>query len=326
MGRGHGHDLDDLDRDRPCAGSQSGVQAKEILQKKGSLGNKISGPNPGLAHSYVTVNGVRLHTVSTGRAAGKKLLLLIHGFPELWYSWRYQLQAFCDDFEVLAFDLRGYGDSDRPQGLEHYTMDKLVGDVVGLVKELGYKSACLMGHDWGGNIAWHVAAVHPEVVERLVICCSPHPSAYNENMDSDQRNRFWYMLLFQGPKVPELYFSHTDFAQLAAMFMHGGKMGMQRADAFTMDDLERAMSAPIRTPTLILWGDSDAFMGKQLLRGIEKHVVDVSVHMLHKCSHWAQQDRPMEVNAAVQEFLTEKAGVVTSIAAPVSEHAATTWH
>lgn len=136
--------------------------------------------SPTWTHRYAVVNGVRLHYVEAG--AGPPVVLL-HGFPEFWYSWRQQIPALvAAGFRVIALDLRGYNESDKPAGIQHYRMELLVRDVVGIVRHAGGERAHIVGHDWGGAIAWQVAIEHPEVVERLAILNAPHPAALEREL------------------------------------------------------------------------------------------------------------------------------------------------
>ena len=117
-----------------------------------------------------------------GHGEGKPLMLFLHGFPEFWYSWRHQLRHFRHRFHTVAVDLRGYNDSDKPLGIANYDLDLLVGDVAELIEQLGGGKAVLVGHDWGGVVAWAVAIDRPELVQRLVIMNAPHPKAATKVM------------------------------------------------------------------------------------------------------------------------------------------------
>ncbi len=151
-------------------------------------------------HCFVETNQIRLHCVTQGEG---ELVVLLHGFPEFWYSWRYQIPALARHFKVVAPDLRGYNDSDKPAS--GYDLDTLVSDVLGLIRELGYHRAHLIGHDWGGAIAWHLAHRCPEVLDRLVILNAPPPTQWIKALVSnmDQLRRSWYVLAFQIPALPE---------------------------------------------------------------------------------------------------------------------------
>ena len=122
-------------------------------------------------HGYADNNGVKIHYVSLGQGP---LVVMIHGFPDFWYTWRRQMEGLSDQFQVVAVDLRGYNDSDKPKGVENYAMPVLAGDIAAVIRHLGREQAIVVGHDWGGGIAWYLAMTSPAVVERLIICNLPH--------------------------------------------------------------------------------------------------------------------------------------------------------
>ena len=140
------------------------------------------------------VNGLLLHGVTSGAfRRDRQLVVLLHGFPETHHSWRYQLRALQGTFDVLALDMRGFGASDAPKKLKQYSMQSLCSDVVSVIESTGHKRCLLVAHDWGGTVAWTVAANYPEMVERLVVFCSPHPAAYKnpECFNAKQMQRSW---------------------------------------------------------------------------------------------------------------------------------------
>jgi epoxide hydrolase 4 len=155
-----------------------------------------------LREGYAEVGDVRLHYVEAGDGP---LLVLLHGFPEFWFSWRLQIAPLAAaGFRVVAPDLRGYNLSSRPDGVEAYGADKLAGDVRGLIRELGADSALLVGHDWGGTVAWATAMNHPEVVNRLAILNAAHPRRLNQGLrNPNQLLKLWYFFFFQLPALPE---------------------------------------------------------------------------------------------------------------------------
>src|SRR5215475_2000554 len=126
-----------------------------------------------VTHGYADSNGVKIHYASLGSGP---LIVMIHGFPDFWYTWRDQMEALSDRFQVVAIDQRGYNLSDKPKGVENYDVSLLVGDVVAVVKSLEKKKAIIVGHDWGGLVAWSVAAFAPDMVEKLVIVNLPNPN------------------------------------------------------------------------------------------------------------------------------------------------------
>ncbi len=284
---------------------------------------------PGVARERIKVGDVRL---AVDRVGSGPPVILLHGFPELAYSWRYQLSALeAAGFEAVAPDLRGYGESDRPKAVEDYRIQKLAGDVMGLIDALGEGSAHLVGHDWGGSLAWVTAAVRPELVRSLTILNSPHPVASAEARQiPEQQRKSWYMLLFQFVGVAEAWLSNDDFANLRSALYGTAKDGaISKADEDVFIDAlseEGALTAalnyyranippaswlkpppdlpPITVPTHIIWGEADAYMGEILLeRSITKIEGDPQVTRLPGVSHWVQQEAPDQVNAALVPFI-----------------------
>jgi pimeloyl-ACP methyl ester carboxylesterase len=278
------------------------------------------------AHRMARVNGVSLHYVEAGSGP---LVVLLHGFPEFWYAWRAQIPALeAAGFRVLAPDMRGYNLSDKPPGVEDYRLDKLTADVAGLIRQAGAERAHVVGHDWGGAVAWAVAMHRPEAVGRLAILNAPHPAAYHRELRrSGQFLRSWYVLFFQVPWVPEWLFSAGNFA----LFERAFRREPLRPGAFTDEDIRRYKEAlarpgaltatinyyraafrhsgaiqrglrPIAAPTLLLWGERDRYLGPRLTEGLEAWVPRLRVERLH-ASHWVQRDAPDEVNRLLIDFL-----------------------
>ncbi|HYY42669.1 MAG TPA: alpha/beta fold hydrolase, partial [Pyrinomonadaceae bacterium] len=191
-------------------------------------GQQIS--EPIFRHGYAQVGDVRLHYAECG--AGERLVVLLHGFPECWYSWRHQLPALGAHFRVVAVDMRGYNLSDKPGRIADYQIEKLVDDVLGLIRHCGARTAAVVGHDWGAAVAWAVAERHPEYVWKLAALQVPPPAVWRANMTWRQALRSWYMLFFQVPRVPEWWLSAQDFARLETMFKATARRG-----TFTETDL-----------------------------------------------------------------------------------------
>jgi pimeloyl-ACP methyl ester carboxylesterase len=283
-----------------------------------------------LKHRQVSLGRVRLHCVEAGSGP---VVLLLHGFPEFWFSWRHQLPALADaGFHAIAPDLPGYNLSSKPRGVRSYRIEALVEDLVGLIRSTGQQRVFVAGHDWGGVLAWHLAAFHPGCVERLVVLNAPHPAAYFRELGhADQRRRSWYVFFFQLPLLPELFVRRKNFAILDAMLRHT----MLRPDAFTADDVQLYKEAlrrpgaltaalnyyraalrrgwrrdprleqPLRVPTLVIWGERDAYLSPRLLDGLEQWVPGVRIERLPGVSHWVQNDTPESVNRLLLEFLRE---------------------
>jgi pimeloyl-ACP methyl ester carboxylesterase len=287
---------------------------------------------PALRHGRADVGGgVHLHYVEQGEGPP---VVLLHGFPEAWFSWRLQLPALAAaGFRAIAPDLRGYNESDRPSS--GYDIDTLAADVVRLFEAVGAKKPVLVGHDWGGPIAWHVAAMHPESISRLAILNGPHPDAMLRALEKDpgQRKRSWYMLFFQIPFLPERALMHRDAMVMEKMFP-GTACDPSRfppevvrpyRDAIQRPGAARAMLAYYRTsfrqvlrqrltgtrrrypqvecPTLIVWAEEDKALGRSVLDAHEGVARNVTVKTIPHCGHFVQQERPDEVNQALLDFL-----------------------
>lgn len=186
---------------------------------------------------YAEVNGIRLHYVESGKGP---LIVFLHGFPEFWYEWKGQLAEFGKDHRVVAPDMRGYNLSAKPPDLDAYQMKNLVEDVRALAQHLGYKKFVLVGHDWGGGVAWSFALAHPEYLEKLVIINCPHPAILARELAANpaQQKASQYMLLFRSPQA-ESMLSANNYAFLAQAVMGEGL----KSGVFTEADKQAYISA-----------------------------------------------------------------------------------
>jgi pimeloyl-ACP methyl ester carboxylesterase len=176
-----------------------------------------------IRHGYTQVGDVRLHYAECG--SGDRLVILLHGFPECWYSWRHQLKALGEHYRVVAPDMRGYNLSDKPPRVEDYRVERLVDDVLGLIRHFGAREAAIVGHDWGAFVAWAVAQRHPSYVWKLAALQVPPRAVWVANMTLRQALKSWYMLYFQIPRLPEWGIRAGDFAQLERMFKRTARPG-----------------------------------------------------------------------------------------------------
>ena len=203
---------------------------------------------PGMESIRVETSRLSLHMLRNANAdPSKPLMLFLHGFPENAYSWRNQMKHFSDRFTVVALDMRGFGESDAPKGLRHYSMDLLCLDVVAVVKACGYQSCVLIGHDWGGMVAWNVAANFSTMVDALVTVCSPHPRSYSEPacFTPSQARRSSYFLLFATSVLPEIYLSNSRGLEIRKMML-AAPMGVVNSAALTEDDVRFYVDALLR--------------------------------------------------------------------------------
>ncbi|MGB0730659.1 MAG: alpha/beta fold hydrolase [Miltoncostaeaceae bacterium] len=291
----------------------------------------MNGDIPGARRERIDCGGAVLSVQFMGPDDGEPVIMW-HGFPEMGYSWRHQAAALAaDGYRTIVPDLRGYGESDRPTGTDAYAFPQLVGDVVGLINALGHGYAHLAGHDWGGSLCWATSALMPDKVRSLMILNAPHPVASAEcRQVPEQQQKSWYMLLFQFEGVAEKWLLKDGAANLSAFVFDTaapGTFGDEERRVFT-DALMRegAMTAaleyyranipprnwlkpppdlpPVTVPTTIMWADADAYMTPLLLeRSITKVEGPLEVVMLEGVSHWAQQEAPDLVNAAMRDHL-----------------------
>jgi pimeloyl-ACP methyl ester carboxylesterase len=293
---------------------------------------------PTLTHEYAAVNGVRLHTARAGEG---KLMLFLHGFPEFWYAWKAQLAEFGQDHLAVAVDMRGYNLSSKPAAVEEYAIPQLVEDVRALVEHLGHKKLVLVGHDWGGVVAWFFAITHPAMVEKLVIINAPHPAIFQRELAQNpaQQKASEYMLLFRSPEAEQTLSADNYGLLVNGVLGEGLKQG-----AFTEEDRQaylEAWSQPgvltgglnyyraarvgppardekpaplapegaaltVKVPTLVIWGEKDTALLTGNLQGLEEYVPDLKLHRVPDGSHWVVHEKPGVVNAAIREFLDRK--------------------
>jgi epoxide hydrolase 4 len=284
-------------------------------------------------HCFVETNRIRLHCVTQGEG---DLVVLLHGFPEFWYSWRHQIPVLARHFKVVVPDLRGYNDSDKPES--GYDLDTLSADIRGLIESLGYLRAHIVGHDWGGTIAWHLAQKFPQSLNRLAVLNAPHPRRFLQELVSnlDQVNRSWYVLAFQVPGIPEWLIQQNLRSVVQQLFQEQSI----RKGAFTTQDTEiyqaalekprvlssalnyyRQLLSPqswlrnwvqspdlVTVPTLVLWGEEDALLSQKLTEGIDQLVsAPLELKTIPHCGHWIQQEVPQTVNRELLRFLQRPA-------------------
>ncbi|AMO71994.1 alpha/beta fold hydrolase [Sphingorhabdus sp. M41] len=286
-------------------------------------------PASGIAMQWVEANGLNFEVATAGE--GKKLALCLHGFPELNYSWRHQIPLLVElGYKVWAPNLRGYGGSSKPEGVESYRLNRLVEDVAALIDASGADEITLIAHDWGAIIAWHFAILKIRPLTRLVIMNVPHPKcAQREIQHWYQLRKSWYIFFFQLPWVPERIFGRNGaeaikqaFTNMAVDKSRFPESDMQvYADAASRPGALRSMinyyRALLRTrdareigdgmvdvPTLMIWGEEDAAIDIRCTDGTEEWVPDLELHRLPGVSHWVQQEAPEEVNSILREWLS----------------------
>jgi epoxide hydrolase 4 len=284
---------------------------------------------------HFTSGRIRLHYASAG--SGRPVILL-HGFPETHRSWDLQVPALVNaSYRAVTPDLRGYGKSDSPRS--GYDLATLAGDVVELIDSLGGGPVNLVGHDWGGVIAWHLASHHADKLERVVILDAPHPALMARALRKNpvQRRSSWYIFFFQLPLLPELWLSKNDGENLARMFRSGspgehavprelieanksallapGRLGPALAyyrTAFRTSLPElvrgsaRARHRPIEVPLTLIWGEADSCLGIELIEGSERYAPLLNVHRVPNAGHFVHQERPDVVNRLLIDALASQ--------------------
>ena len=284
---------------------------------------------PPIEHHRVETNGIALHVVTAGPVDGP-MVLLLHGFPEFWYGFRRQIAPLAAaGFRVVVPDQRGYGVSDKPRGLSAYRLRELGRDALGLIDAFDRDQAIVVGHDWGGAVAWWLAMEHPERVTHLVALNIPHPLAFLRGLATrTQLAKSWYMFFFQLPILPMWRLARADYQPLLDVLVKLSKPG-----SFTTEDLEVYRSAyrqpgalrgmlawyraafqrpplPMRTPrvhvpTLIIWGRNDRALGEELAHGSLRYCDDVRLELVDDAGHFVALDASDEVNRQLLAFLAD---------------------
>ena len=280
-----------------------------------------------VTHRYVQLDEVRLHVVEAGEGP---LVILLHGFPEFWYSWRFQIPVLVRaGYRVVAPDMRGYNLSDKPNGVRAYRIERLTADIAQLIERLGESKAAVVGHDWGGLVGWWFGMRHPDRLSRLSVLNCPHPQFQLQMMRSrTQLKKSSYMLLMQVPLLPERRMTKNGGALLRRIYRHEP----EREGAFSEADIDRYVQAlsggsttaalnyyralmwrspfslkralrPIGRPVQVIWGSRDRHIGQEFSRPSESFVPDFRYDVIDDASHWVQIDRPAKVNARLKEFL-----------------------
>ncbi len=311
-----------------------------------------------IAHDYADVNGVRLHYAADGAGSGGKLILFLHGFPEFWYAWKDQLAAFGQDYRAVAPDMRGYNLSSKPREVSAYRVSRLVEDVRALAARLAPGDSggdgapdrfVLVGHDWGGAVAWAFALAHPELLEKLVIVNAPHPAVFARELRQNpaQQRASRYMLGFRAPEAERAlaadgyaallkaltgWGEHRDFltdedrrAYVEAWSRPGALTGglnyyrasrlgpPEEGDDPAATEAAGATLDPaamvVRVPTLVIWGERDRALLTGNLEGLDRFVPDLTIRRVPDASHWIVHEHPALVESLIREFISRESRV-----------------
>jgi len=278
-----------------------------------------------LREGYAEVGDQSLHYVEAGEGP---LVVLLHGFPEFWFGWRRQIAPLAAaGFRVVAPDTRGYNLSSKPEGFEAYGVDLLAADIRDFIHELGAESGLVVGHDWGGSIAWTVAMNHPEVVDRLAILNAAHPRKLSEGLKNpNQLRKSWYFFFFAVRGLPEEvvhardwhffrhfledasppYTSQEMDRYVEAWSQPGAAAGM--LDYYRYSVLTPPWKAwnairPVSAPTLVIWGQGDRFLGEDLAEPDRDDVPNLDrVERLPDASHWVHHDESARVTQLLIDY------------------------
>lgn len=285
-------------------------------------------PGSGISQRFISANGLSIELAVCGE--GDRLALLLHGFPELNFSWRFQMPMLAArGWRVWAPNLRGYGASDKPPAMADYVMDRLTADVAALIDASGAREVMLVAHDWGGAIAWMFAIQRVRPLTRLVIMNLPHPLCFAREMRHwHQRRKSWYIAFFQLPWLPERMLTARGARAIKRAFI-GMAVDKQRFPADVLQVYADAARRPgamtamlnyyravvrrfdqrsigdgrVDTPTLMIWGEADSALDIRTTDGTDAYVDDLTLHRLPGVSHWVQQEAPERVNSLLAAWL-----------------------
>jgi len=283
-----------------------------------------------LDHQYIETNGIRLHVVQAGPIEGP-LVILLHGFPEFWFSWRKQIPYLANaGYQVWVPDQRGYNLSDKPDGIVAYNLDKLAADVIGLIDAAGQKQVFLVGHDWGAAVAWWVAAKYPGRIARLVVVNVPHWTVWEKNLRSNlaQMRKSWYMFFFQIPWLPEVLARLKQWNMPILILKKSSRPGTfndsdfeQYRQAWSQPKAYRSMlnwyramiqkppippaSTRITVPTMLIWGAKDRFLGREMAQPSIDFCDDGRLIFIDEATHWVQHEEAERVNELIDTFLRD---------------------
>jgi pimeloyl-ACP methyl ester carboxylesterase len=273
-------------------------------------------------HRFAEAEGVRIHYAALGPPSGT-LVVMIHGFPDFWYSWRHQMRALADrNYRVVAVDQRGYNQSDKPKGVDNYSIRFLVGDIAAVIEAEGRDSAVVAGHDWGGSVAWNVAMRRPELVDLLIICNLPHPAGIAREIAANpqQKKNSEYAFNFQKPDA------HLALnADRLAQWVRDPAARARYVDAFDKSDFEAMLNyykanypkpdAPppnstfpkVKVPVLMIHGLDDQALLPGALNGTWEWVEkDLTIVTVPGASHFVQQDAAEFVSDTMVDWLARR--------------------
>lgn len=278
---------------------------------------------------YIQVNGIRLHYMEAGQG---ELVILLHGFPEFWYSWREQIPVLAQKYRVIALDMRGYNLSDKPGRVSEYKIDQLASDVAELITALGQQQAIVIGHDWGAAVAWATAILHSNRVKKLGIINVPHPEEMRKALlgfNFAQLLKSYYIFFFQIPGLPEWFMGRNlpRFFKRVFKNMSANQRELSDQDAQLYAEAYRQpggitgplsyyramvryangvrLNTPIHMPVLMLWGEKDKALGKELTYNTSAYCTNLTLKYDAGSGHFVQHENPTWVNQQLMHFLQQ---------------------
>jgi len=281
--------------------------------------------------------GTKIHYMECGDE-NSPLMICLHGFPECWYSWKHVMKAFEYKYRVVAIDMRGYNKSDKPRDVSSYHMHHLVNDVREVIEGLGFTQATVVGHDWGGLVAWNFARFCPDHTRELIVLNAPFEEAFDEFLSEywwQRWTRFWYMSAFFLPTAATFLFTRYDYNFIKDAFS-SRETGIINSDNRLSDDEIiyfkhacgkniyypicfytarnpyyngiglKKKNTKVLKPTLVVWGKKDSILDHRMISKFKKHVPNLKVNMIENASHWVALDQPNEVIKAMTDFLDDR--------------------
>jgi len=277
---------------------------------------------------FVSTNGISLHVVQEG-VESEEPVIMLHGYPEFWYGWRNQINFLAEKgYRVIVPDQRGFNLSDKPEDVSSYSIDELVKDVIGIIDWLGVDKAYLVGHDWGATVAWRASLQYPERIKRMIVANVPHPAVMAANLNGNnlqQMSKSWYIFYYQLPDLAEKLCSKNNWEYLVNTLISTSREG-----SFSPEDIEeykKAWSQPgaisgmlnwyrafmqvksqklqsqrVTVPTLLIWGEKDAFLGKEMAEPSIGLCDNGRLEFIEDATHWAQHDQAEKVCHLIDSF------------------------
>ncbi|MFX1311710.1 MAG: alpha/beta fold hydrolase [Promethearchaeota archaeon] len=298
----------------------------------------ISKRFPQFKSEFANVNNIKFHYVKAGSEEGK-LIIFLHGFPQFWYMWRAQLLNFSKDYLAVAPDMRGYNLSSKPKEIDQYHTFYMVEDLRNLVEDhFGRKKFILVGHDWGGVVAYPFVNKYPNLVEKLIIINAPHPNVFAKLLakNKDQQRSSQYVLTFRSNRAEEslsannysnllniIKTKNMDFTEEdEAMYIDAwsqpgaltGGLNYYRATTITPPAHREKTNQPIseqqltkktliNVPTLVIWAEKDTALTIHNLEGLDEYIPDLTIKRIPEGSHWVINEQPERINTLIRNFI-----------------------